>query len=296
MVAQKPGRWRFLNTRFGNAFFNMAVDEAVLCAVTHGSVPPTLRIYGWTPPAVSFGYAQRIAREVDLDRCRALGIDVVRRPTGGRAVLHWNELTYSVVCPGSDPRLGGALLEAYRKISAGLVAGLAHLGAHARFESRRQPLPSPRGETVTLPCFSTAAQYEVTLQGKKLIGSAQRRIGPMLLQHGSLLIGPEHKRIVDLLPCGHEDVQVRFLRELDRGTTSLEEALGRPVSFDEVADAVRTGFREALGIDFVGASQTPAEEADTERLMAEKYRTDAWNLRDNDERRNTPERHGRPVR
>ena len=295
MEAQKPDRWRFLNTRFGNAFFNMAVDEAVLCAVTHGSVPPTLRIYGWTPPAVSFGYAQRIAREVDIDRCRALGIAVVRRPTGGRAVLHWNELTYSVLCPGNDPRLGGGILESYRKISTGLVAGLAHLGAHARFESRRRPAPSPRGETVTLPCFSTTAQFEVTLQGKKLIGSAQRRIGPMLLQHGSLLIGPEHKRIVDLLPCGREDLHARFLRELDRGTTSLEEALGRSVSFDEVTEAIRNGFREALGINFVEAPLTPAEGADAERLMAEKYRTDAWNLRDHDERRNTPERRGRPA-
>lgn len=279
-MEQKPNQWRFLNTHFGNAFFNMAVDEALVRAVEEGVALPTVRVFGWTPPAVSFGYAQRVAREVDLDRCRAQGIDIVRRPSGGRAVLHWNELTYSVVCPGNDPLLGGTILEAYRKISACLVAAIQRLGAEAALESRRQPVPSPRSEHLTSPCFSSTTQYEVTLQGKKLIGSAQRRLGDMLLQHGSLLIGPDHKRIVDLLPEHQEALQARFRRELDRHTISLQEVLNRPISFEEVADALRLGFQETLGVLLIEAPLSSGEASEAERLICEKYGTDAWNFKD----------------
>ena len=280
MVEKEPNGWRFLNTHFGNAFFNMAVDEAVVKAVERGDVPSTFRVFGWTPPAVSFGYAQRVGREVDLKKCRASGVDVVRRPTGGRAVLHWNELTYSVLCPGDDPLLGGTVREAYRKISACLVAGVQRLGVKVHFESRRGALPPPRGKRLTSPCFSSTAQYEVTLHGRKLIGSAQRRIGGMLQQHGTLLIGPEHKRLVDLLPEGREGLQAHFRRELDRRTISLEEALGAAIPFGVVADALRSGLQDLLNIPLVDAPLTPPERAEADRLAREKYSTDAWNFKD----------------
>ena len=175
----------------------MAVDEALVRAIATGA-QPAFRVYGWQPPAVSFGYAQRISREVDAQKVRERGIDIVRRPTGGRAILHWNELTYSVVCPADNPIMGGNINEAYRKISEGLLSGIRMLGVDATFESRRQTQPSPRGKELTAPCFTSTAQYEVTFEGRKLIGSAQQRIGKMLLQHGSLLLGPEHKQIADL--------------------------------------------------------------------------------------------------
>ena len=219
----------------------MAVDEAIARGVERDTSPPTVRAFGWTPPAVSFGYAQRIGREVDADRCRQRGIHLVRRPSGGRAVLHWNELTYSVACRGRDPLLGGAIQESYRKISACLVAGLQRLGVAARFEPRRTPVSSPRGEGLTSPCFSSTTQYEVTLDDRKIIGSAQRRLGGVLLQHGSLLLGPEHKRLIDLLPDRRQPLKERFRRELDRHTVSLSEA-GRPADFDTVARALRYGF------------------------------------------------------
>ena len=166
----------------------MAVDEALVRSIATGA-RPAFRVYGWQPPAVSFGYAQRISREVDAQKVRQRGIDIVRRPTGGRAVLHWNELTYSVVCPADNPIMGGNINEAYRKISEGLLSGIRTLGIDATFEPRRQTQPSPRGKELTSPCFTSTAQYEVTFKGRKLIGSAQQRIGTMLLQHGSLLLG-----------------------------------------------------------------------------------------------------------
>ena len=271
--------WRFLNTGSGNAFFNMAVDEAIVRGVAGGGSPPTVRTFGWTPPAVSFGYAQRIGREVDAGRCRNRGIHLVRRPSGGRAVLHWNELTYSVLCRTDDPLLGGSIQESYRKISACLVAGLRLLGVAAEFEPRRTPATSPRGEGLTSPCFSSTTQYEVTLDGRKIIGSAQRRLGDVLLQHGSLLLGPEHKRLIDLMPDRGLPLKERFRRELDRHTVSLAEA-GRPAGFNTVACALREGFELNAGIALSESCLTAEEKVDAEHLVETKYGTDAWNLGD----------------
>ena len=271
--------WRFLNTGSGNAFFNMAVDEAIARGVEGDTAPPTVRAFGWTPPAVSFGYAQRIGREVDADRCRQRGIHLVRRPSGGRAVLHWNELTYSVTCRTDDPLLGGSIQESYRKISACLVASLRLLGVAARFEPRRNPVSSPRGEGLTSPCFSSTTQYEVTLDDRKIIGSAQRRLGGVLLQHGSLLLGPEHKRLIDLMPDRRQPLKERFRRELDRHTVSLAEA-GLPADFNTVARALRGGFEKALDITLTESTLTPEETADAEHLVETRYGTKSWNLGD----------------
>ncbi len=277
-MGNPPKRWRFLNSGSGNAFFNMAVDEAVAREVASGSSVPTVRVFGWSPPAVSFGYAQRVAREVDLEKCRRMGVGVVRRPSGGRAVLHWNELTYSVLCPEEDPILGGSIQDSYRKISLCLVDGLRSLGLEVEFEPGRQASVSPRGKTLTAPCFSSTSQYEVTLRGRKMIGSAQRRLEGALLQHGSLLMGPQHKRIVDLLPAGREAFRDRFAIELDAHTISLEEAAGRIYAFDEVAEAIRGGFLGTMAGALEDGGLSPEERSLADDLMLGKYAADAWNL------------------
>ena len=256
----------------------MAADEALVRAVATGA-RPAVRVYGWQPPAVSFGYAQRVKREIDVQKVRALGLDIVRRPTGGRAVLHWHELTYSVVCAADDPAMGGNIGEAYRKISAGLLAGIRLLGVDATFESRRHPQPSPRGKILTAPCFTSTAQYEVTFQGRKLIGSAQQRIGNTLLQHGSLLLGAEHKHIADLLPDDKPGLQKRFRRELDRHTISLSEALSHSVDFHTAATAIQQGIQDTFDIHLVESALSQPERAETHRLIAEKYATEEWNYK-----------------
>lgn len=295
-MKRKPGQWRFLNTEFGNAFFNMAVDEALVTSVKQGDVPPTVRVFGWKPPAISFGYAQRVSREVSPERCLEMGVDVVRRPTGGRAVLHWNELTYSVVCREEDVLLGGSIPESYRKISECLVTGLRQLGADVRFEPGRLPQPSPRGDDVTSPCFSSTAQYEITYDGRKLVGSAQRRMNGMLLQHGSLLLGSEHMQVVDLLPEGRGSARERFRQMLARQTATLEEAIGTLGSgsrdcpapgFRRTAEAIRSGFARALPLADSEDGLIASELAQAERLVCEKYATDAWNYRDRGEESDT---------
>ena len=272
--------WRFLNTHSGNAFFNMAVDEAVLNSISRKESPPTFRVYGWNPPAISFGYAQRISREINIEKCAESGIDIVRRPTGGRAVLHWNEPTYSVLCPAEDSLLGGPISEAYRKISISLVSALRGLGTDARFEAGKKPVPSPRGRDLSLPCFSSTAQFEITIEGRKIVGSAQRRFNGMLLQHGSLLIGSEHKNIVNYLPEGSSELACRFREELDTRTISLQEAIGGTISYSTVSQAMLDGLRSTLDASLIEGPLTSSELSEVEELSQEKYSTDAWNFRD----------------
>ena len=136
-------------------------------SVTAGTSDPTVRVFGWQPPAVSFGYAQRVSRDIDTESCREAGIDIVRRPTGGRAVLHWNELTYSVVCNDNDPVVGATIQDAYRVISKCLVAGIRSLGIDARFEPGRRPSPSPVGKDVAAPCFSSTSPIRSHPRGQK---------------------------------------------------------------------------------------------------------------------------------
>jgi lipoate-protein ligase A len=275
-----PVQWRFLNTGFGNAFFNMAVDEVLAKAVADGSSAPTLRVFGWQPPAVSFGYAQRVSRDIDTEACSEAGIDIVRRPTGGRAVLHWNELTYSVACVDDDPVVGATIPDAYRTISRCLVAGVRSLGVDARFEPGRRPSPSPVGKDVAAPCFSSTSQYEVILDGKKLVGSAQRRFDGAMLQHGSLLIGPEHKRIVDLLPRGRDRLRRAFSEQLDTHTICLAESGHGDIDFEHIAKGLESGFSRELGVDLIAQPLQPDEEQAVGELVESKYATEAWTHRD----------------
>ena len=272
--------WRFLNTAFGNAFFNMATDEQLVRSVAAGTSPPTVRVFGWKPPALSFGYAQQIEKEVDLDEATRRGIDIVRRPTGGRAVLHWNELTYSVVCPADHPVLGGNISAVYRSVSTCLVAGLRILGVDAQLEPGRSPVPSPRGRDLTSPCFSSTSQYEVTLNGRKLIGSAQRRIGDTVLQHGSLLIGPEHRQVVDLMPARHEKLKQAYSKQLDDHTISLNEAGHTDLKYEQLVDGIHKGFEDTLATEIVDLPLSDEEESGIKKLVAHKYATRDWIHRD----------------
>jgi lipoate-protein ligase A len=280
MSEQNPPDWRFLNTAFGNAFFNMAADEQLVSSVSEGKSAPIVRVYGWDPAAISFGYAQRIGKEVNLEEAAKRGIDIVRRPTGGRAVLHSNELTYSVICPSDNPIIGGNISTVYRAISECLIAGLRTLNVDAQLEPRRSRVPSPRGKNVTSPCFSSTSQHEITVRGKKLVGSAQRRIGDMILQHGSLLIGPEHKQVIELMAPGHERLKSAYAGQLESRTISLEEAGHTDLSFEKLADALRKGFGGVLKVHMSDIPLTAEERSGIDELISTKYGTPEWNQLD----------------
>lgn len=185
--------WRLVDTGASPGDFNMQADEVLLEAVGAGRSPSVLRLYRWDPPAISLGYNQDPERELDLPRVRGAGIDVVPRLTGGRAVLHWEELTYSVICREGCSRLGASPGGAYREIGRALVAGLRAFGAPVdlhRQEAGQGGRSTP--ESPKPPCFASTSKWEVTCRGRKLVGSAQRRIRGAILQHGSILTGPRH--------------------------------------------------------------------------------------------------------
>jgi len=266
--------WRLIVDGEADGFANMALDEAILEAQIAGIVPPTLRFYRWKPACLSIGYFQRAAREVDEAGCRRLGVDWVRRPTGGRAILHDRELTYSVVAREDDPLVSGSVRESYRKISTALLAGLRRLGLPAEMapvEVRGQGLGSAA-------CFDAPSDYEVTIHGRKAIGSAQVRRSGTLLQHGAILLDVDIARQAGVL-CPPPGMTPEELAErLAPRLISLGEALAREVSPEELAGALRVGFEQAWGIRLSEGELAP-EERERWPALREKYASDAWNRR-----------------
>ena len=226
----------------------MEVDEALVRALSEREGHPTIRVYGWKPSAISLGWNQRM-EEIDLERALADGIDVVRRPTGGRAILHSEELTYSVTMEAG----GKNILSVYNEISRALVHGLRKLGADASLEKSQPHFPTLYQSATSAACFSSSARYEIQMGGRKLVGSAQRRYAgdnghDVVLQHGSLLLGDDHKRLVRYLRLENDGLRERLTAEMDEKTTDLSTALGRRVTFEETATVVRAAFEETWGI------------------------------------------------
>jgi lipoate-protein ligase A len=247
----------------------MAVDEALMAGARHGRV--TLRLYRWDPPCLSFGRNQRARDRYDLEAARDRGIEVVRRPTGGRAVFHHRELTYSVTAPAG---LWGGLRASYLRINRALLRGLASLGAPVaeaeRRPGRRSPAPTTRA------CFRDPLPGEITAAGRKLVGSAQWRDGGALLQHGSLLLHDDQATaeqlrlgIADHADAG-EDGAVR--------AAALVDLLERTPEEEELAAALRAGFSEELGVEVVDAPPDLPDPGLVERLEA-RFRDPAWTWR-----------------
>jgi lipoyl(octanoyl) transferase len=242
----------------------MAIDEALLRARLAGEAPPTVRCFGWRPPAVSLGYGQPLGG-IDQAACARLGIGLVRRPTGGSAILHEDpalELTYSVVARRDDFPGADDLLETYRVLGSGLAAGLRRLGVEAEVVPlvRERPGPAPTF------CFARTGAYEIAVGGRKLVGSAQRRQGGGFLQHGSLLLDTDPGRLRAVFPSVADPLA---------GITTVAAVLGRRPGFDEVADALAAGLAGVLGPLRPGGL-SPAETARVEQLVTEKYGTEAW--------------------
>lgn len=260
-----------------NGARNMAVDAAILAAVSAGDVPerqpPTLRFYGWTPPCLSLGYGQH-AREADADRLAARGWGIVRRPTGGRAILHADELTYSVALPADHPLARISVVESYRQISTALLAALAVLGAHPHADRAEadQTAPSP-------VCFETPSHYEITVDGRKLVGSAQVRRREGLLQHGTLPLSGDITRICDALVYADEAERDAAKDQVRQRAATLADVTGVVVSWQTAAETVAAGFRQALDLELTPGQLTPRECADAERFAAETYGSADWTFR-----------------
>ena len=264
--------WRLLlQPTPGRGAWNMAVDEALLEAVGRRDSFPTLRLYAWEPACLSLGYAQPFS-DVDLPRLQSRGWDVVRRPTGGRAVLHTDELTYSIIAPLDEPHVAGTVLESYHRLAAALVEALRRLSLPVAMQAHA----GRQAATANPVCFEVPSTYEITVDGKKLIGSAQARRKEGVLQHGSLPLTGDLTRILQALVFPDEAARQRAaVRLLERATT-VETALGRRVAWDEAAQAWAAGFRSALDLGFQPADLTPAEQSRAEELVLVKYDHPDW--------------------
>jgi lipoate-protein ligase A len=266
--------WRVIVDGAADGLFNMAVDEAIAQAVASGQALSTLRLYGWEPGCLSLGYAQS-ASDVQTDALRARGWDVVRRLTGGRAILHIDEMTYSVVTPLDDPRVEGGVVESYRRLSRGLMAGLGSLGAAV---SAGKGDGSARGFDGPV-CFEVPSDYEITSQGKKLLGSAQTRRGGVVLQHGALPLWGDITRICDVLVFASDAEREEARTRLLSRAITLEEALGQRVSMEDVVEAMTDGFHEALCLTLQPGDLSPEERARAEFLRETKYASAEWTMR-----------------
>lgn len=230
--------WRVVDTGSNCGAFNMGVDQVLAADAAQG---PVLRFYGWEPPAVSCGWNQQPERTADVEACRTLGIDVVRRPTGGRAVLHWEELTYSVACCVEALGAGGRVEATHRAIGACLAAGLRLFGAPVELERVGRGV----GPSRSAPCFGRTARWELKCQQRKLVGSAQRRYGRRLLQHGSILLGRAHERLPQLMRLD-EGTRQTWTRQLRAHSTDLQTCLGQPINRAELVNCLVEGFRRQL--------------------------------------------------
>jgi lipoate-protein ligase A len=272
-VAYPPATWRLILDGEADGATNMAVDEAILNSVIDGASLPTLRFYAWSPPALSLGRSQQFA-EADQAACHAAGVDIVRRPTGGRSILHTDELTYSVSVPQTDPRARGGVVESYRRLSEGLLAGLLALGVDAIQAAGQKADVS---ET-TAVCFESPSDYEITVAGRKLVGSAQWRARGGVLQHGTLPLCGDLARIVDYLAFPDSERPAQR-RRLHGKALTLEEAVGAVLPLDEVARALAEGFAQALNLTLVPGQLSPPERALSAEIRARVYANPDWNAR-----------------
>jgi lipoyl(octanoyl) transferase len=263
-------RWRLLITPPQPGAWNMAIDEAI--ADLYPSLQqPTLRFYRWDPPCLSLGIGQRFARDVDPAACAARGIDIVRRPTGGRAILHDREVTYSLVMAADDPLVDrGTIVRSYLAISEALLAGLRRLGVDPRLAPR--PV-SPRGTSAA--CFDQPGEYEITARGRKLVGSAQARRGSVLLQHGSILLHADVAALAAVLRLPPELDGAALLTHL----IALDEVLGAEPSYESVIEALIGGVESTWPVRLDPGELTQAELDRADELVRAKYGNPAWTER-----------------
>jgi len=241
--------WRLLDTGALPASLNMAIDRALLEMYARGESPATLRFYQWSPPAVSLGYFQR-RHSIDLISCRKAGIDLVRRPTGGRAVLHLNDLTYSVVA-GTEEGIPRSIQAAYELLCEGLLAGFRQLGFEAEFGRVKK-----RSSQADI-CFMRTAIGDIVYRGKKFLGNAQTWSGTSMLQHGSVILAPQGDAWATIL---RPDIPLDALRAvINASTTSLEEILHHSLGLGEVKAALAEGMARTFGADFFRAELSSEE-------------------------------------
>ncbi|MFZ2095456.1 MAG: lipoate--protein ligase family protein [Anaerolineales bacterium] len=262
--------WRLLITPPSRGAWNMAVDEALLESVTQNLSLPCLRLYAWQPPCLSIGYAQP-SSDIDQANLSHFDWEWVRRPTGGRAILHTDELTYSVIASLTEPRVKGSVLESYQRLSEPLLTALQTLNIPAA----ANPI-SPGSQQNAPVCFEAPSNYEIVAHGKKLMGSAQARRKQGVLQHGTLPLWGDLTRITKVLVYADEGQRQDAAVRLFSHATTVEEILGYKIDWQMVVQAFIKGFQSALNIEFIRKDLSGQEKMRAEQLVHYKYTHTSW--------------------
>ncbi len=250
-------QWRLLQTGYDTASSNMAIDKAVLVANSKGIVPPTVRFYGWVPPAISIGYFQSLTDEVDIDTCVKLGVNYVRRITGGGAVFHEKEVTYSIVVPESHPEIPKSILKSYGRICGAIIKGLEYLGI----------------ESVYAPI------NDIVAGGRKISGNAQTRKAGTVLQHGTILMDVDVEKMFSLLKVPNEKMKDKLIADVKQRVTSIRHVVGRDVGFEEVSSAMKKGFEEEFHVDLNEGTLCDEERSLAKKFEKECFLTEEWNFK-----------------
>ncbi len=271
-------QWRLLYTPPSRGAWNMAVDESILEHIHRGESQPTLRLYSWDPPCLSLGHAQPFA-DVDVERIKSHGWDVVRRVTGGRAILHTDELTYSVTGSADESVLSGSVLESYNRLAQALLFAVRELGLPVEIKEDTSPVGHASSVTYPNPvCFEVPSTYEITVNGKKLIGSAQARKREGVLQHGSLPLAGDLTRICQALVFKDESARENAMQRLLARATTVE-SVGVETDWETAAQAFVNGFEAQLGIRFQRGELSRSESERANELVGQKYAHPSWTER-----------------
>jgi lipoyl(octanoyl) transferase len=272
--------WRFIDSGMRSPSFNMALDEALLDWHSEGKIPPTIRFYGWNPATLSIGYFQNVEKEINLDAVKDHQLGFVRRPTGGRGVLHEHELTYSVIVSEDYPDMPKTVTEAYRVISEGILRGFQLLGLDAYFavpktNEEKEALKSPRSAV----CFDAPSWYELVVEGRKVAGSAQTRQKGVILQHGSILLDLDEDKLFSLFKYPSERVKERMQKAFKDKAVAINEISSRKILIEEAKDAFFKGFQDGLKIELLPYTLSNTELEYVNQLAKTRYESDEWNFK-----------------
>lgn len=272
--------WRFIDSGECSPAFNMALDEALMEWHGAGKIPPVIRFYGWNPPTLSIGYFQKVDREINMDSVISHGLGFVRRPTGGRGVLHEHELTYSVIVSEEHPAMPKTVTEAYRVISEGILKGFHQLGLEAYFAvpktaEERDSLKNPRSAV----CFDAPSWYELVVEGRKVAGSAQTRQKGVILQHGSILLDLDEDKLFSLFKYPNDRVKERMQKAFKNKAVAINDISTRRISLSEAKEAFKKGFAEGLNIKLEPYELSAEELAVVNKLAKDRYENNEWNFK-----------------
>lgn len=266
--------WYFVDSGICTPAYNMAMDEALLHWHSKGMIPPVLRFYGWAPAGLSVGYFQKVNGKIDVNNVEKHGFELVRRQTGGRAVLHDQELTYSVIVSENHERMPKSVKEAYMVISKGLLEGFKELNINAEFA-----IPEGKLDTTnSAVCFEEPSWYELIVEGKKAAGSAQTRKQGVILQHGSIPINVDTVQLFDLFVYPNDRVKERARRAFGDKAVAINEVSEKMVTFEDTRVAFKKGFERGLDINLEPFELSKEQLQEVHDLAENKYKSKEWNF------------------